>query len=304
MNIDVEHKDSTGQISTITVNFTWLALLKHLAIAGQGHAPALNKLMRTIGMMLHYCCYIQKNDFNNNRFSEPPKALSDPTEKAQFSNLVGKAIADYLSKKIDKSIYTVNYEAAMRLNGRKIGGSRPDLIAYCPQSIIAIEAKGLGRNTPGNMQNHKKQSQSGPIKVNRSVACVSYNIFQKIKCNYHDPVIGDFHYDNDSLKELSKSYYKGLSDYLSKGHSVVTIGGEKFYKIDVANLFLGHESFQSLYCQLFVIELLKFYNLYLLLPGDIEYLCKNGISREIKPLEYDYSENLYIDNDRVGFMFF
>ncbi len=46
--------------------------------------------------------------FNNNRFSEPP--ICDPTEQGQFSGLAGKAIADFLSKKIDGSIFTIAYE--------------------------------------------------------------------------------------------------------------------------------------------------------------------------------------------------
>jgi hypothetical protein len=36
-------------------------------------------------------------------------------KKDNSPNLAGKAIADFLSKRIDQSIFTVNYEAAMIL---------------------------------------------------------------------------------------------------------------------------------------------------------------------------------------------
>jgi hypothetical protein len=306
MKIDVKYKDTTGYISKRSVILTRLALFKHLAIAGQGYAPALNKVMRTIGMMLHYYYYIQKDDFDNNRFSEPPKELSDPTEKAQFSNLVGKAIADYLSKKIDKSIYTVNYEAVMRMQGKKLVGSRPDLIAYCPKSVIAIEAKGRHDSTPGNMQKYKVQSQSGSIIVNSSVACVSYNLFQKVNCNYYDPIVSDSPYDNEILRALSRSYYAGLKEYLNKDYfriETVQIGKEKFYEIKISELFLRQKYSRLLLFPFYWVKLFQFYNPRLLLPINIEDLSKKGLSSETRPFEYDSndSENLYIDNDRVGF---
>lgn len=122
MNIPVEYKDSAGTISNRTFNLTRLAFAKHMAIAGQGYAPRPQKLLRTIGVFFHYGYYIQSHDFyNNNCFSEPPIQLSDPTEKGQFSNLVGKAIADFLSKRIDNSLFTVNYEAKITIKE----GQRP-----------------------------------------------------------------------------------------------------------------------------------------------------------------------------------
>lgn len=130
MNITVEYKDTAGAISNQTHNLTRIAFAKHLAIDGQGYAPRPQKLIRTIAMFFHYSNYIQRQAFNNNRFSEPPIQLSDPTEKGQFSNLAGKAIADFLSKRIDQSIFTVNYEAAMRLRRLPLNVERPDLLAF------------------------------------------------------------------------------------------------------------------------------------------------------------------------------
>lgn len=165
MNISVEHIDTTGTTHNRSFQITKLAFAKHMAIAGQGYAPRPQKLFRTIGMFFHYGHYTERQAFNSNRFSEPLAALSDPTEKGQFSNLTGKAIADFLSKRIDNSLFTVNYEAAMRLQGHLLTGSRPDLIAYSPTRMFALEAKGRCRNSPGSMARHKTQSWSGPISV-------------------------------------------------------------------------------------------------------------------------------------------
>src|SRR5690606_29754570 len=148
---------TAGTIANQTHRMSRLAFAKHLAIAGQGYAPRPQKLIRTLAMFFHYSSYIQRQAYNNDRFSEPPIQLSDPTEKGQFSNLAGKAIADFLSKRIDQSIYTVNYEAAMRIhnppipllmNGRHV--PRPDLLAYTSNSRFAIEAKGFSSGF-GNM---------------------------------------------------------------------------------------------------------------------------------------------------------
>jgi len=116
MDIKVEYKDKQGNVTNPEYSLSGLAFVKHLACAGMHYAPRAQKLLRIISMFLHYNPYMQRQAFYNNRFSEPPICFSDPTEKGQFSNLAGKAIADFLSKKINGSIYTVNYEAAMRMH--------------------------------------------------------------------------------------------------------------------------------------------------------------------------------------------
>jgi len=104
MNISVEYINSLGAVFNRNYMITRLAFAKHMAIAGQGYAPRPQKLFRMIGMAFHYGYYIQRKAFYNSRFSEPPTELSDPTEKAQFSNIAGKAIADFLSKRCTRLI--------------------------------------------------------------------------------------------------------------------------------------------------------------------------------------------------------
>jgi len=307
MNISVEYKDVKGTLSNRSFKMTRVAFAKHLAIAGQGYAPNARKFLRTIGMFFHYSYYIQRKAFYDNRFSEPPTGLSDPTEKGQFSNLTGKAIADFLSKRIDKSLYTVNYEAVMRLKKHKIKGERPDLVAYSPIGMFSIEAKGRHENNPGDMTEHKTQAQSGPIGVNFSVACISYNIFNRVTCNYHDPFNENVQYDNESLQALTKKYYSGLSTFLNKKYfqyREVQIQGESFYEIE-----LGYRSFEKIFPDEFPFrpfwhhEIFEFYRPRLILPIKILDMASNGITNQTEPFNYqatDSNDYTYIDNDRVG----
>ncbi|MFP5436922.1 MAG: hypothetical protein ACLGH8_04000 [Bacteroidia bacterium] len=308
MNLLVEYKDDNGVISNRTYNMSRLAFAKHFAIAGQRYAPTTKKFFRTLGMFFHYNQYLKREGFRNNRFSLPPNNLSDPTEKGQFSNLAGKAIADFLSKQIDGSLFTMNYEAAMRELKMPIKGTRPDLIAFRQNSslsninaIFAIESKGYMAGSSGNMTTHKNQSR-GSIPVNFSVACVSYNIYNNIKCKYYDPINDDVKYDSDLLRALTKEYYTGLLSFLETDlfeYREQEYQGEQFYKISLSrNLEKYYDVFP--YPPHLAGE---FYNLSLILPKAIHTFAKQGISEEIKPFIYNSEQQrgrIYIDTDRVG----
>lgn len=305
MNIPVDYVDTGGIHHNLNFKISRLAFAKHLAIAGQGHAPRLNKLFRTFGMAFHYSYYLQRHSFYNNHFSEPPIHLSDPTEKGQFSNLAGKAIADFLSKRISNSWLTVNYEAEMRLRGIPINGPRPDLLAYSPTATFAIEAKGF-TGGPGNMTNHKNQAQSGSrhIPVNYSIASVSYNMYNSIQCNYHDPFNDNIKFDDEAFRNSSRQYYSGLSEFLNKNYfevSEATFGNEKFYEIG-----LSFRQFEKIFKGDFPIrptifhEIFEFHRPKLILPFNIQEYSDKGINSEIKSFEYIQESGLYIDNDRIG----
>ena len=290
---------------------TRLAFVKHLAISGQAYAPKMQKLVRAIGMFLHYNKYIQRKEFYvGNRFSEPPFELSDPTEKGQFSNLAGKAIADFLSKKINSSIYTVNYEAAMRMhippiplsnNGKQV--KRPDLLAFSKDECFAIEAKGYSSEGCANMKKHKTQSMAGGIKVNFSIASVSYNLYNEVKCKYHDPFNDNVPYDNELLKRLTKKYYNGLLDFLNPeyfSYQKVKIQGEEFYEVSLINFLRNY----FINIPFFIpFEWLEYYQPSIIIPINISEYAKNGITNEIEPFIFENKEQIgdtYIDNDRIG----
>lgn len=282
---------------------TRLAYAKHLAIAGQGYAPRPQKLIRTLAMFFHYRSYIQRRAFYSDRFSEPLTQFSDPTEKGQFSNLAGKAIADFLSKRIDQSIYTVNYEAAMRLKHMPLNVGRPDLLAYKQNSMFAIEAKGYSGGH-GNMATHKKQSQTGGIPVDFSVACVSYDLYKQVKCKYHDPFNDNASYDNELLRRLTKEYYSGLSEFLNEKYfysRLTEIQGEKFYEIE-----LSYRSFEKLFPDEFPFRHFGHFEYYrprIILPFAVRDYAERGITNDVMPFIFETNEqdyNTYIDNDRVG----
>lgn len=305
MRIEVEYKNHTGKLTPKTFPMTRLAFAKHLAIAGQAYAPCLQKFIRFVGMYWSYSYYIQKRAFNKDHFSEPPIQLSDPTEKNHFSNLAGKAIADFLSKQIDQSIFTVNYEAAMRLRNIPIKGCRPDLLAYKPNgNIFAIEAKGYSRGC-GNMQKHKAQSQQGKIPVNFSVACVSYDLYKKVKCNYYDPFNDNIPFDEELFRELTKNYYRGLSEFLIFPHREHQIQDEAFYEVELFPHFFEeilsdnmHFRYYRDFCRDVYYRCPR-----LILPGRIREYAEVGLPRETRPFSFEGGErdhDLYIDNDRVG----
>jgi hypothetical protein len=301
MKIEVEYQDSKGNIAIQTHQLTRLALIKHMAIAGQGYKFSPQKLMRTLGMFLHYSSYINKYEFNDNRFSEPPIGLSDPTEKGQFSNLAGKAIADFLSKRIDKSIYTVNYEAAMRIKGQPVKGPRPDLIAFSRTKTFAIEAKGYAGNS-GDMVAHKNQSGTGKIPVDFTVASVSYNLYNEVKVKYYDPLTGDIPYDSELLKKLTQDYYKGFLGFLDERYfnfNELELQGEKFYEIQ---LFPPYWDYHDKFMNICGHEILYYYRPALIVPKEIHEFAEQGLPYEIKPFVFERTEknNIYIDNDRIG----
>lgn len=314
MNLSVEYKDTAGVLSNQTHTLSRLAFAKHLAISGQGYALHPRKLMRTLGMFLHYSYYMRTGPFNRDRFSEPPIGLSDPTEKGQFSNLAGKAIADFLSKRINRSLYTVNYEAAMRLRGMplSIAGKqvkRPDLLAFAPNATFAIEAKGFSGGY-GNMTDHKDQSQKGGIPVNYSIASVSYNLYQQVKCKYHDPFNENIPFDNQLLSDLTRNYYTGLSAFLDPKlftYEEINIQGERFYEVSlfdrsIEKLFRGSFPFDPFWYH----DFFRFYRPRLILPRNIRAYAETGITNAVRPFLLEgsgQSGNIYIDNDRVGLRF-
>lgn len=190
----------------------------------------------------------------------------------------------------------------MRLN---IG--RPDLIAYTQNSMFAIEAKGYS-NGCGNMTTHKNQSRTGGIPINFSVTCVSYNLYNNVKCKYHDPYNDNVPYDNELLKKLTQKYYGGLSEFLNEKYfkyGEIEIQGEKFYEVE-----LSYRPFEKLYPDEFPFrhfwhfEILDYYRPRLILPFAIRDYAKDGITNETKPFIFEtvkeQEKNLYIDNDRIG----
>ena len=296
MNIEVEYLDKHGIMSNQNHYISKLGLVKHMAIAGQRYAPTSKKIFKTIGMFLQYSYFLQSSALNKDKFSLPPNNIYDPTEKSQFSNIAGKGIADFLSKKIDNALHTVNYEAAMKIKKMKIIGSRPDLLAFTNNETFAIEAKGYTKNYVKDMSKHKYQSQSGAIPVNFTVASVSYGLYNKVRCNYHDPYNSNIPFDEELLSQLTKKYYSEIIDFLQfADYKEVQHKNESFYEIDILSSSIFNRDFRY-----FFHDLLHHNQLKMILPKDIELYSKEGLNSHTEPFLYDGNEEIYIDNDRIG----
>lgn len=301
MKIEVEYLDKYGSMSNQNHYISKLGLVKHMAIAGQRYAPTSKKIFKTIGMFLQYSYFLQSNALNKDKFSLPPHNLYDPTEKGQFSNIVGKGLADFLAKKINNALHTVNYEAAMKIKNMRISGSRPDLLAFTNNETFAIEAKGYTKHSVNDMLSHKNQSQAGAIPVNFTVASVSYNLYDKVKCKYHDPYNKNIPFDEELLSEITKRYYSGIMNFLDYAdYEEVEYKNEKFYEVDIlsSNFIDGHYNRIFRY---FFHDLLHYNRLKLILPKRIEKYSKEGLSSRTEPFLYNNSnKEVYIDNDRIG----
>ncbi|MEA2049042.1 MAG: hypothetical protein U9O64_11435 [Campylobacterota bacterium] len=300
MNIEVEYLDQHGVISNRNYYISKLGLVKHMAIAGQRYAPTSKKIFKTIGMFLQYSYFLQSNSLNKDKFSLPPHNLYDPTEKGQFSNIAGKGISDFLSKKIDNALHTVNYEAAMRIKKIPIVGGRPDLLAFTNNETFAIEAKGYTKNSVNDMFKHKTQSQTGAIPVNFTVASVSYNLYDKVKCKYHDPYNANIPLDEKLLSEITKKYYSGIIDFLDfADHKEVEYKDESFYEIDILSSNFINTSYNRIF-KYFFHDLLHHNQFKLIVPKKITEYSEKGLDSHTEPFLYDSNEKIYIDNDRIG----
>lgn len=207
---------TNGQFEQKKISFSRLAFFKHMAMAGQGFMPSIQKYTRMVGVFFHYIEYFLPHALSNSHLSEPPPVRQDPTEKGQVSNVVGKAIGDLLARRISGARFTLSYESAMVTNGHKIRGRRPDL--YCIGSGIqfAVEAKGYEAASVSiqDMLLHKDQSRTGPLPVNFTVASVAYNLYNLMKAKYHDPLNENISFNEKLNSTLLRIHYQGLFDYV------------------------------------------------------------------------------------------
>lgn len=217
MKLKVEHLDDKGQIEDIEINLSYLQFIKHLAFAGMGVNRSPYNSFRFLGFMFEFVQYWGPEP---DHFSIPEIIFNDPTELGQISNKIGKALADFLSKKIYGAKYTHNYEDAMVQNGYPIKGERPDLYCDTRSKQFAVEAKGFKASTvsANKMLKHKSQSRQGPVPVHFSVASVAYNLYQAPSVKFHDPIGDDVKYSTDINNKLIALYYRSILDSIKQLH--------------------------------------------------------------------------------------
>lgn len=294
MEISIEYIDQAGNLSNRTESINAFGLAKHIAIAGQGYLPSIKYYTKIFGIFFHYIEYLKLNALNASRFSLPPPIRHDPTEKGQFSNLVGKGLGDFLSRQLSGAKVTHNYEAAMTLAGIPVSGNRPDLYCIGDTFQFALEAKGYSTASISakEMLKYKNQAQSGHLAVNFSVASVSYNLYERVQCNYHDPFNDNIEYNFSINQELNRRYYTGLFEYLDFDYFRIEEGeiqNKHCYFIDILGPGTPYTlSFEG-------------YSLALILQTEFK---KFVIKEEVHFNETIIQEPLlYLDTDGVGFCF-
>lgn len=280
------YRSPIRQQNTQTYSISLAALIKHLGCVAQGRRSAIFKLGKAVGAMLFFSDYLFPAQ---NCFSAPQNNMGDPTEKSQFSNIAGLAIADYFSKKINHAKFTIHYEAAMVQNNIPIHGSRPDLIAYCPHKVcLAIEAKGFSTSSVSleKINEHKNQSRNihPQLGITNSYVSIAYNLYHQPKVYYIDPELSNAFDNHITLRNLSMQFYQSIIEETSHLNKKSCISG--FYKVLISDKATKFRSKK----------------IYLVLPEKINEFAENGINgySVFEQKKIDRDNNFYIDNDYIG----
>lgn len=208
MLVAVQHVDGAGVKKPITQSISLLQFIKHGALAGQGPgATFFPTLTRGIGLLLFYQEYIRV-DSSLSLTGFNLTAGGDPTELGDFSTIAGKAFADILAKKVLGAPFTFTYEAALAAAGYPVVGVRPDFYCPSPSGQFSLESKGRKGASPKSlMAEAKKQSQAGVLPVSFSYASVTFDLYNKPKCHFHDPIQRAAPEDIDLHRSLARRYY-------------------------------------------------------------------------------------------------
>lgn len=214
MQYRVEHLKADGSLVQLSGDISYLAFCKHMMFAGLGPDHFRKIAFRFVSI---YFDWLQYWNNNGNCFSVPTPFNNDPTEINYISNRIGRAFADYFSKKLYGARYTHAYEDAMVRRGHPLKGKRPDFYCDTLTEQFAVEAKGKTTKfiSPVQMRKVKSQANEGPLNVNFTVASVAYDLYSAPKIKFHDPVNGEFPYDaalNMQLRSLYYSYILELID--------------------------------------------------------------------------------------------
>ena len=301
MKIDIIHKNGLGISTTKVLKLSTLGLLKHFGLAGQNYGTTMRAIRRAIGMYFQYSDFFNQKSLSASKFSRPLPSFYDPTEIGDFSTIAGKAIADFLARRLDNATHTHTYEAAMHAKGHRLSSKsrRPDLYCYGGGKQFSVESKGFSDATVSEnaMAIHKSQSAQGPLKINFSVASVAYNLYDKIRVKYYDPINEDNEFDYALNLDLSRNYYRGFVQLLDsqsvENIFLLSINNKNYFLVQLfpLNNDLSSTQILLLYPWLFRAKL------YLAIHTDVK---KFAIEGNLTDLEYYDDDLTYIDNDGIG----
>jgi hypothetical protein len=242
MTITVDHIDANDARLTRHFTLKLPRFLKHFAMAGAGFSPALPLLARGLGAFLWYSHFLDPVLAGGHSFGQPPPILRDPSLKAHFSNLSGRALADFLGRELEQALATWSYEGLMTVLAYPQVGPRPDLVAVGPQSVTAIEAKGYARTSvsDADMLQFKHQAAQGPIPRHRWAASVAFGLYDSVRVRYHDPAgEGRQPTREDSLKHLERYFVEVNATARQLRGTTRTINGRPYVAMPLTDAARG-----------------------------------------------------------------
>lgn len=212
MQYKLIHQDAAGNKFTSANRISLLAFVKHAAFAGINRSFFPGLPFRYSSLFFEFAASFNRSS----HFQLLPELANDPTETAYLSNRIGRAFADYFSKKLYGARFTHSYECAMNLMNLPISGARPDFYCDNLKETFSVEAKGYSAQSISDTQmvKHKAQSATGQIPVAFSVASVAYNLYKSPKIKLYDPDGDEVYYDGDLNSRLRDLYYRSALHFI------------------------------------------------------------------------------------------
>ena len=244
MNLEVTHTDATGVTQLRHYTITLPRFIKHFVLAGAAYTPSAVLLARGMGALAWYWDFVEPVALGSNFFGEPIPILRDPTLKAHFSNLTGRAFADFLSRKIVGSWITLSYEGVLQQYGLSVVGPRPDLLALSSSSlVVAIEAKGYAKRSVSmnEMLAHKNQAGQGTLPRHAYAASVAYSLYHNAKVKYLDPEDGMPVPKPEATRQQARQYFAQLETATHDINGAErTIDGRQFTALPISEFIRDH----------------------------------------------------------------
>jgi hypothetical protein len=195
-----------------------------------------------MGAVAWYWDFVQPVASGEDHFGEPIPVLRDPTLKAHFSNLAGRALADFLGREIETSWATLSYEGVLIQSGLPLTGQRPDLLAVNPWRVVALEAKGYVKKfvSAAEIQKHKMQAGQGPLQRHAWAASVAYRLYEQARVKYLDPSDHQSPPDPSTTRVHLQRYFGDVEAAAAQlGDSVRTINNRAFVTVPLPEVVRG-----------------------------------------------------------------
>jgi hypothetical protein len=148
---------------------------------------------------------------------------------------------------------------------------------------------------------HKTQSNQGPLDIQFSVASVSYNLYNKIKNKYYDPVNDNSKFNIELNRKISSTYYSGFAELLKEKNDLPTLNfSDKNREFTLMPIYSPYDDY-LFHDRKFRYRPYRYGTLFLVLDKRIKQFAKEGFLENEEKNEIA-EDGLYIDNDGIGLM--